>query len=71
MLVDNLKESIARRVAEGEAKGKARRSQGRSQGKVETQKTIARRMHGLGVSVAEIARMIGLPDDEVKRLLES
>ena len=80
MLVENLKQSIARRIAEGEAKGKAEgeakgkaegKAEGEAKGKAEEQKSIVRRMHGLGLSVGEIARFVGIDEGKVRQLIES
>ncbi len=60
MLEENIRYIIARRKAEA-----------RAEGRTEALRATARRMQGLGVSVAEIAKFLGITEDAVRGLLES
>ena len=60
--------------AEGEARGEAKgvmkgKAEGKAEGRFEERVTILRRMKKTGMSIAEIAQITGLSEDEIKHMI--
>lgn len=62
MLAEKVDKWIAAYKAEGRAEGKA-------EGRREGMATILRRMKEAGMSVADIAQITGMPEEEVRHLI--
>ena len=53
-------------IAEGRAKGRAEgRAEGRVEGRAEERRSVVRKMKAAGMSVADVARILDLPEEEV------
>ncbi len=66
MLAEKVDKWIAAYKAEGRAEGKA---EGKTEGRREGMATILRRMKEAGMSVADIAQITGMPEEEVRSLI--
>lgn len=66
MLAEKVNCWIAEYKAEGKEEGKV---EGKEEGRIEGMTTILRRMKQTGMSVAEIARITGMPEDEIIHLI--
>jgi len=62
MLADRVNRWIAEYKAEG-------RAEGRAEGKTEGMASILRRMKKKGMSIAEIAQITGLSEDEIQHMI--
>ena len=66
MLAEKVNRWIAEYKAEGKAEGKA---EYKAEGKAEGMATILRRMKQTGMSIADIAKVTGLSEDEIKHMI--
>ena len=66
MLAEKVDTWIAAYKAEGRAEGRA---EGKTEGKREGMVTILRRMKEAGMSIADIAQITGMPEEEVRHLI--
>ena len=66
MLAEKVDKWIAAYKAEGKKEGKA---EGKAEGKIEGMATILCRMKKAGMSVADIAQLTGMPEEEVRHLI--
>ena len=70
MLAEKVDKWIADYKAEGRAEGIVEgRTEGKTEGRREGMATILRQMKEAGMSVADIAQITGMPEEEVRHLI--
>ena len=74
-IVNAIKTAEKKKFAEGKAEGRAEgreegREEGRAEGRAEEKAEVARRLIGIGMSIDDIAKVIGLTNEEIYNLIK-